>query len=457
MAQQHPLQVTFNQTLTQYLGLESLKLSKHTYKSVLLALSGGLDSVVLLHLLVAAKSSIYLNLSALHVHHGLSLNANSWTYFCTELCHSLHVPLAIKHIKIDKKSGLGIEAEARKLRYEALFSYSCDDIKPEFIVTAHHQNDQAETLLLQLFRGAGVKGLAAMANIDEKRRLLRPLLNIPRSALLEYAKQHGLKWSEDESNGDTHYERNFVRHEVMRILVERYPAINTVLARTSKHMAEASDLLDDLAAIDASEYVQSNGLCVKGLRGLNHARAKNLLRMWLANNQLATPNAEQLNEILSQSLTAKADASIELDIKFFGRSDYLTLRRYQDVLYLSSNIVPISYNLVWNGEAEIALPNGGKLIFNEVLGSGLAKKLGMDRLRISNRVGGERFKPDVLRPTRTLKHLLQSVNVPPWQREHLPLIYWQDTLACVPNIGYAHDLQAKDAEVGINITWCSAT
>lgn len=456
MAQQHPLQVAFNQTLTAYLSVQRLKPKNASVQNLLLALSGGLDSVVLLHLLVAARQipNLKFNLSALHVHHGLSLNANSWEHFCTKLCESLQVPLAIKHVVVDHNSGLGIEAEARKQRYIALFSFVDEhETKPDFIVTAHHQNDQAETLLLQLFRGAGVKGLSAMAQLDENRRLLRPLLNIPRAALLEYATQYQLNWCEDESNSDTHYERNFLRHEVLPTLSARYPAINVVLSRTAKHLAEASNLLDDLATIDVSACIKNNILDVNSLRSLSNARAKNLVRMWLANNQLAIPNAEQLDEILSQCLHAKADASIQLDIKLADANDYLMLKRYQDALYLCSNIAPTAYDLVWNGEPELTLPNGDTLYFSEVQGSGLAKKFGMARLRISNRVGGERFKPDALRPTRTLKHLLQAVNMPPWQREHLPLIYWQDTLACVPNVGYAHELQAKDAEIGIQIVW----
>ena len=460
MSQQLPLQVAFNQTLTQYLNTPLLKSASGSQRNLLLALSGGLDSVVLLHLLASARqvnnSNIQFNLSALHVYHGLSLNANSWTHFCTELCESLHVPFAVKHVLVDKNSGLGIEAEARKQRYEALFNFADEnEIKPDFILTAHHQDDQAETLLLQLFRGTGVKGLSAMANIDEKRRLLRPLLSVSKAALLEYATQHQLKWCDDESNSDTYYERNFVRHEVLPNLTSRYPAIQTVLARTAGHMAEASALLDDLASIDASIYIKNNALDVKGLRDLSYARAKNLFRMWLANNQLAIPTAQQLDEILSQCLNAKPDANIELEIMLADTHDYLMLKRYQDTVFLCSNIPPVTYDLVWNGEPELILPNGDKLLFSEVHGNGLAKKFGMARLRISNRVGGERFKPDALRPTRTLKHLLQAVNMPPWQREHLPLIYWQDTLACVPNVGYAHELKAKEAEVGIQITWCS--
>ncbi len=434
----HPLISQLNHFLSRY-----LKPNQH----VLLALSGGLDSTVLLHLLAAAKQTIRFELHAMHVHHGLSPNADAWADFCMQQCQLLNVPIKVVRVQLDLNSKQGIEAAARQLRYEALFDFKLNGIAPDFIITAHHQDDQAETLLLQLFRGAGVKGLASMGCIDESRRLMRPLLDVSRQTLQKYAEQNNIRWCDDESNDNTQYERNFVRHEVMPVLATRYPSVKSVLARTASHLAEANDLLDTLAKIDADKSLQNNSLCLQGLTGLDLPRAKNLLRWWFSQNQLAMPTSEHLNEIIQQLFNAKADANINIQLQ------HLSLKRYQQRAYLCAERLAEPFDMTWNGEPYLNLPNGGQLHFKQLVGSGLALKHGMTRLRITNRDGGERFKPDVLRPTRTLKHLLQEANIPPWKREHLPLIYWHDTLALVPNIGIAHDLQATENELGLDIIW----
>ena len=431
--------------LNQFLATH-LKSGQH----LLLALSGGLDSCVLLHLLANAKSSLGVELSAMHVHHDLSPNADAWASFCEQQCQHLQVPFQVAHVQVEKNPNCGVEAAARHLRYEALFNALVADASPDFIVTAHHEDDQAETLILQLMRGAGVKGLASMAAIDPVRRLLRPLLGITRQQLHDYAKLHAIAWCDDESNVNTHYERNFVRHTLMPILAGRSPAISSVLARTASHMAEANTLLDDLANIDAQTLVRENSVCVSGLSILSQARAKNVLRFWLARNHLAMPHTDQLAEILHQLLNAKVDANINIPLQ------HLSLKRFQQRVYLCREQVAHDFDLVWNGEQYLDLPNGGQLIFKQVVGTGLALKFGMTKLRITNRDGGERFKPNELRPTRTLKHLLQEANIPPWQRTNLPLIYWHDTLACVPSIGIAHELQAHGEEVGLTISWQDA-
>ena len=159
----------------------------------------------------------------------------------------------------------------------------------------------------------------------------------------------------------------------------------------------------------------------------------------------------------SQLMNAKPDANLSIQVQSNDQAQDLSIKRYQQRAYLCRNQPVQIFDLVWNGEPELILPNGGKLLFRQVKGAGLALKLGMTKLRISNRDGGERFKPNALRPTRTLKHLLQEANIPPWQREQLPLIYWQDTLACVPGVGIAHELQAAAHESGIEIIWQEAS
>jgi tRNA(Ile)-lysidine synthase len=388
----------------------------------------------------------------MHVHHGLSVNADIWAAFCSAQCQQLHVPLQLKHVNVAqnhdyKNSEQGIEAEARQLRYDALFACTVEDKVPDFVVTAHHQDDQAETLLLQLFRGAGVKGLSSMAAVDAVRRLLRPLLNVSRQSLHEYALQHDIKWCDDESNDNTQYDRNFVRHEAMPVLESRFKSIKTVLARTASHMAEASELLEVLAAQDAESMLSDNSLCLQALGELSAARAKNVLRWWFSQNNLAMPAAEHLNQIVDQLLNSRKDADLNFKLQ------HLYLRKYQQRAYLCEDKTAEPFDMVWEGEAELTLPSGGKLLFRPLVGTGLALKQGVVKLRITNRNGGERFKPDALRPTRTLKYLLQELNMPPWQRMYIPLIYWEDKLACVPGVGIAYGLQAQSDEPGLEIVW----
>ncbi len=415
---------------------------------------------MLLHLLVQARQTLNFNLSAMHVHHGLNPQADHWADFCLSLCQKYDVMCLVKRVKVDVESGLGIEASARAVRYHALFNPQLPrdnpnelNALPTLVVTAHHQDDQAETVLLMLARGAGVKGLAAIAFYDAENRLLRPLLDIPRKTLFDYATLQGLTWCEDDSNDNTAFDRNYVRHKVLPILIKRFPAIKTALARTASHMAEAQDLLNELAVMDAKDCIVKDTLSVEKLRLLSHARAKNLLRWWFAEYNIMMPTTEQLEGLLAQSLHAKADANIECILKTHDVDRVLVLKRYQAKLYLIPQPTLVDYDMVWNGETELKLPDGSVLRFVEGVGEGLALRFGIKRLRVTNKKQGERFKPVANRPTRTLKHLMQEAHLPPWQRAHLPLIYLDDALACVPGIGVDYTLKARSKELGLVVTW----
>ena len=419
---------------------------------LILAFSGGLDSCVLLHLLANLRKTLPFQLQAHHVNHGLSPNAASWANFCAESCAKLNIPLTISKVTVEQNSGLGLEAAARAARYTALASTDADFICPDFICLAHHQDDQAETLLLQLARGAGVKGLAGMAAIDLSRKLLRPLLDAPRASLEAYASANKLTWINDESNADTKFDRNYMRHEVLPKLEKQYPAIKQTISRSATHLAEASALLDDLAQIDATDALKQNmqQLSLQILVSLNPARASNLVRWWLAQNQLTMPNQQHLQQIVQQLLGAKADAAIQIKV-----SDYLAVRRYQGYAYLVPDIaVSKPINLLWQGEASVILPDNSRLIFTQKIGEGFAlNRVKNIKLRIKNREGGERFKPELGRPYRSLKQVLQTHAVPPWQREQLPLIFMDETLVIIPNIGVDAGLQANSDEMGLTVNW----
>ena len=273
-------------------------------------LSGGCDSVVLLHLL--ASLGLGKRLSAIHVHHGLSPNADAWACFCSELCARLDVSLQVKAVTVNLKSGLGIEAAARQARYAA-FSES----GAQTILLAHHQGDQAETLLFNLLRGTGVAGAAGMA--DERRhgdlRILRPLLNLPRSALESYALANQLSWIEDESNSDTGFTRNFLRHEVLTVIDQRFPAAEQNLAQAAKHFSEAASLLDVLAEEDWQKVRDGETLNLRRLRLLGAVRIKNLLRYRLRQMAWQTPVAARLDEFVRQLLSAAPDRHPELKLE----------------------------------------------------------------------------------------------------------------------------------------------
>ena len=418
-------------------------------QTLLAAFSGGLDSRVLLELLAELRDSMGFGLRAMHVHHGLSPNADDWAGFCSTTCASLNVPLQIVHVEVPRNNGLGLEAAARNERYDALMQEPAD-----YILLAHHQDDQAETLLLQLLRGAGAKGLSGMAMHDEARKLLRPFLDISRAELVAFAKQRGLQWIEDESNHDVGYDRNYCRHHILPVLEQRFPAAKQTLARSAAHIAEASQLLDELAEIDAAQYLKDQQLDLAGLAGMSEARARNLLRWWLSSHRQVMPNSHRLQEMLRQLLNAKADAAIKIAV---DSANGVWLRRYRGVAYLEFNAFNSPIALVWQGESELLMPDNSRLLFEQKMGCGLAfERLGIHKLRISHRIGGERFKPESAKPTRTLKHLLQEANIPPWQRERLPLIYWDDVLAVVPGVGVACSMQASENETGLVIAWQQA-
>jgi tRNA(Ile)-lysidine synthase len=397
----------------------------------------------LLHALLEAKKTLPFDLQVMHVHHGLSQNADAWGQFCTALCQHHNLPLELVRVQVDQKSGLGIEAAARKVRYEALLKGRFDGL-----MLAQHQDDQAETFLLQLLRGAGLKGLAAMARFDSDKRIMRPLLDISRQEIERYATHMQLSWVEDESNQDTSFDRNYCRHELMPIIEKRFPAAQKTLARSASHIAEAASLLDDLAEIDAQRYLTEMALKVDAVQDLSERRAKNLMRWWLARQDVVMPSKERLDEMLVQLSEAKSDAKLKIQL-----GDVL-VRRYQGVIYLEREQQGLPISLSWQGESSLRMPDGSQLIFEKKLGQGLAlERLGGHKLRIASRAGGERFKPDLNRPTRTLKYLLQEANMPPWQRERLPLVYLDDALAVVPNVGVNCQMQAMQHEQGLVITW----
>lgn len=412
--------------------------------------SGGIDSRVLLDVLAGLAAEIRFTLSCMHVHHGISPNADEWARFARRSARAYGIPFKLKKVDIAPHRHLGIEAAARTARYAAYASIDAD-----FILSAQHADDQAETVLLQLVRGAGAEGLAAM---PEKREfapgkfLLRPLLGVTRAQIEAYAAAHALEWVEDESNLDRGLGRNYLRHEVMPLLHRLNSAANTNLARSAAHLGDAVALLDELAALDLAAYAQGPKLTLRAARELSSPRMRNLLRAWLRQAGADAPTTDELAELLRQLAGAKADAQMEC------RVGDLLVRRYQDEAWLSTaETAPASdFVAVWNGARAWHLPElSGVLRFEAVRGRGIAAQWleAPEAVQVRIRQGGEHFRPDPARPRRSLKKLFQEQGIAPWVRDRLPLLYCGERLVFVPGIGVAAEAQAGPRQAGMTLEW----
>jgi tRNA(Ile)-lysidine synthase len=445
-----------------------------------LALSGGVDSVVLLDLLIPLSARVPFSLSAIHVDHCISPSSVEWAGFCQDLCRSGGLPLKIAKVQVRKEPGGSLEAAARERRYLEFAKLDAD-----YVVLAQHLDDQAETLLLQLLRGAGVKGLAAMPVVRDcssgigrptlagewlpsqeqssvaRPKLLRPMMEIPRREIEDYAEERGLQWISDESNTDIAFDRNFLRHQVLPLLERRFPGYRQTLARASRHMAEASILLDELAEADGKEGAASGRLEIAQLQKLSLPRAKNLLRYTLAQQGVILPGTAKLDDMLRQILSSSPDSRVHVifgdtEIRCFRGKIYVSRASSAKADNLGRHRAELKgWRLEWNGEEQFVVRElGGKLQFSPCHGEGISlTKLNEAPVTIRARRGGERLRPDVNRPRRTLKNLLREAALPPWERQTLPLIYSGDNLVCVPGIGVDFEYQAAAGEEGLIVSW----
>ena len=276
-------------------------------QSLVVGFSGGLDSTVLLHAANRLAAGGNMGLSALHIHHGLSANSDAWAESCANVCQAQAIPLTVLRVEVPRRSGEGIEAAARRLRHKAF-----EDHPADWILLAHHANDQAETVLHNLLRGAGVRGAAGMPVV--RGRLLRPLLSLARPALQEYAKRHQLAWIEDESNADRQYTRNFLRAEILPIIDSRFPRASEQLAAAAARFGEADSLLDDLALLDLHGRPPEFPVPLQLLRDLSDSRARNLLRAMLTWHHTQPPDERRLKEFVRQLRTTGNDRHPRIDL-----------------------------------------------------------------------------------------------------------------------------------------------
>ncbi len=390
-----------------------------------IAYSGGLDSHVLLHAAVGLRERLRLDLHAVHVHHGLLPEADAWSLHCACVCAALQVPLAVHRLALQPPAGASLEAVAREGRYAAFRAL----LQPgDRLATAQHRDDQAETLLLALLRGAGVHGLAAMPARAPLGAglLMRPLLALPRAALVDYARTLGLHWVEDPSNADLALDRNRLRHLVIPPLRERWPALDRTLARSAAHCAEAAALLNGCAdeLLDGLATDLPQALSIHRLRALDAGRRKLVLRRWLLRQGFPLPDSDRLRRILEELLPAAADRRPL--VAWPG----CEVRRYRDALHALAPLPPAPGNAPLPAPASpLSLPPPlGELAW------ALADAQAV-QARVSVRFGASGLRcARPARPGRDLKAAFQQAGVPAWLRPYVPLVLVDGELAGVAGV-----------------------
>lgn len=468
------------------------------FDKLIIGFSGGLDSTVLLHVL-ASHPTLLAKLIAVHINHGISANASRWQLHCQQFCQNLGIPLITQSVQFDRSAN--IEEGARIARY-AVFSSLLTE--RDCLILGHHLNDQAETVLLQLFRGSGVDGLAAMPDFCqlEPGKIARPFLTHSREQLEHYAVIHQLSWIEDESNQDISYSRNYLRQHIMPLLKRKWPGVAGNIARTALHCQQAKRNLDTLAVQDVTlenlEKLTNNSLLITPLKALSRDRIVNVLRVWLKNNQIQLPSTVTFWRLIDEVIFASPDAT---PVVSWGE---VTVRRYQKYLYLdkkNANNFPFCTRPLAKLAAEremcggterrievqtksheypssistkpvfssvefrtrsiewstfplpLVMPDANVNLLTQKANQGLIIPAN-SKIFVRFRQGGEEFFLNG--QTKRLKKLFQEWGVPPWLRERVPLIYFNDKLAAV--VGYAmSDLfftkECPDAWVFVNCSF----
>ena len=420
--------------------------SLHARRRFLVAFSGGLDSTVLLHQLVQWRiQQPDVSLRAIHVHHGLSPNADAWVAHCQQVCSRWDVPLSIVRVTLAEE-GLGLEAQARKARYQAF----ADALRAgEVLVTAQHQDDQCETLLLALKRGSGPAGLAAMpAELPfHGTLLLRPLLNETREALEQWACVHRLSWIEDESNQDASYDRNFIRLEVLPLLKQRWPHFANAAARSAALCGEQEQLLDELLAEELASLVSAEGtLTLAPLMTLSANRRAALLRRWLSGLGAPMPSRDLLSRIWQEAILAREDASPRLVL---GSHE---IRRFQGQLWWVKSTAGQRQTVIpWPGPLEpLTLPAGlGKLTL--VPGGDIRPPRADEPVSVRFHASGMLYVAG-RQGGRKLKKIWQELGVAPWLRDTTPILFYGETPIAAAG-QFVTQAGLADSAEGLRLTW----
>ncbi|MGD8569637.1 MAG: tRNA lysidine(34) synthetase TilS [Gammaproteobacteria bacterium] len=417
-----------------------------------IAYSGGIDSHVLLHAISSHRHHFpQVSFHAVHINHALNRQADQWAEHCRKISEQLKIPYLDIDVDATPAAGESPEARAREVRYQALVKL----IKPgDCLLTAHHQDDQVETLLLQLMRGSGPKGLAAMPRWTAfgLGRLARPLMQVRREDIHTYAIANQLNWIHDESNLDTRFDRNFIRHEVVPKLLQRWPSLAQTVTRSARYCAEAAELMDDAAQsiLDILNPGGGSGLPVSGLMTLSQIQQRNVLRYWIHKSGYNTPSSAQLQQLVDQVLLAAPDSMPR--ITWEG----CEVRRYRGQLYIMSPLhpVPAGKSIPWNLEEPLQIGGIGVLSAQHTRGRGVATHfVKPGAVTVGFRRGGETIQPLGRTQHHVLKKLFQEQGIPPWIRDRVPLVYIGGELAAVGEWFVSHPFAAQADEPGIVFQW----
>jgi len=414
------------------------------------AYSGGCDSHVLLHTLHSLSTLTQITIAAVHVHHGLQGSADRWSEHCEQVCVDLGIHFKLLKVNAKSTAGQSPEAAAREARYQAIAEFLPSK---NVLLVAHHQDDQAETLLLQLCRGAGPRGLSAMPimKLLGDNTVLRPFLNIPQDAIIEYAQQQQLEWIDDPSNTNIQFDRNRIRHEVLPVLKQRWPTVSKTLARVTQYQAEAADCLHELAEIDwhaVGSTEHNSGILISQLLLLSKARQKNVLRYWIEHlNCFDAIDSAHLNRIFNEVIPAAIDSQPEV------KWQNTKVCRYRGMLYVfaANTVEQKSCSIDWNIATTIELSNQ-RLISRDTVGEGIKQSLIVDgMLNIRYRQGGERCQPQGRANHHSLKNLFQEWAVPPWLRSQIPLICIGSEIVQIVGYCLCEPYAAGPTEQGVSI------
>lgn len=427
------------------LQLQSLPLPS----GYLVAFSGGLDSHALLHALSGLRADLRLAVRAVHVHHGLQQQADAWVSHCAAVCRHLDIPLVVERLDLAPGPGESVEAAARQARYNAIAAHLRSG---EMLLTAQHRDDQAETLMLQLLRGAGIEGLSGMpvCRSWQKGWHARPLLAFEREALECYAHDQQLQWIDDPSNRDERFDRNYLRHRVMPVLRARWPSATATLSRSAENLASALPLLREQAERDVQQCLRSGGcLSVSELLRLPRERQRSALRAWVRSLGQVVPDRARMCEIERSVLHAGTGASPQVA---WGE---VMLRRYRDRLWLlPRQLERPSQVIAWPDCRELALPLGLGILLRRPAVQGIADRLWREgRVSVRWRTAYTPCRPRGREGTRTFKKICQELGIPPWERERLPLVFVDDSLVAIADYCLCGEPEQSPDDTFSTLAW----
>ena len=396
-------------------------------KSICIAYSGGIDSTVLLHAASIACASSGHALKAIHIDHQIHADSNAWSKHCQQQCDVLNIDIEVLRVDVEQFNQHGVEGAAREARYQAFENVLGGN---DVLLSAHHADDQIETMLLQLFRGAGVHGLAGCASKRAigKALLVRPLLDVSRQQIEQYAQQHQLQWLDDPSNDSIEHDRNYLRHQVMPLLHSRWQGLQDTIGRSSQWQCESMQMLNYLAESDARDAMdKSHVLEIDKIKALDNVRLKNLLRWWIRKAGYLTPSADILQRVVDDAVHSRNDC--EACIRWQNNE----IRKYRGQLYIQSmmSLHDATQSYQWDLKQPLDIDSLQLTLTCEQLDRFGVNLTDIENLQVKFRQGGEVMRPRGRGCQKDLKTLFQEQGVKPWERDRIPLLFHQQQLIFV--------------------------